>query len=185
MVKGRFGMGGRLAVLLSAWRYAIDTERELVVDWNDSAYWSPSVPDVYTALLTFPHAKLLNVANLEDASNISLGLARSPQQVPERRCCYALQTVASLLLTTSGLQRMRTSSSLPAMGHSIRLSPGIPNCDRPKRSRGVGGVCRSSRYPKPRWGSDSARQRRAARAAARDRLVPQATHPHGPCVPRY
>ena len=27
VVKGRFGMGGRLAVLLSAWRYAIDTER--------------------------------------------------------------------------------------------------------------------------------------------------------------
>ena len=67
MVKGRFGMGGRLAVLLSAWRYAIDTERELVVDWNDSAYWSPSGPDVYTALLTFPHAKPLNVADLEGA----------------------------------------------------------------------------------------------------------------------
>ena len=67
VVKGRFGMGGRLAVLLSAWRYAIDTERELVVDWNDSAYWRPSEPDVFASLLTFPRAKPLNVANLEGA----------------------------------------------------------------------------------------------------------------------
>ena len=67
VVKGRFGMGGRLAVLLSAWRYAVETERDLLVDWNDSAYWSPNVPDVYQALLSFPRAKELDPDALEGA----------------------------------------------------------------------------------------------------------------------
>ena len=38
LVKGSFGMGGRIHVLLSAWAYARRTGRTLVVDWNDGGY---------------------------------------------------------------------------------------------------------------------------------------------------
>src|SRR6187200_1431133 len=54
VVKGRFGMGGRIAVMLSAYRYAQETDRDLIVDWNDYAYYSPGVGDVYQNLFEWP-----------------------------------------------------------------------------------------------------------------------------------
>lgn len=38
LVKGRYGMGGRLNVMLGAWNYALSTNRALVVDWTDGYY---------------------------------------------------------------------------------------------------------------------------------------------------
>ena len=38
LVKGTFGMGGRIHVLLVAWAYAQRTERTLVVDWSHHFY---------------------------------------------------------------------------------------------------------------------------------------------------
>jgi len=49
-------MGGRIAVALTALSYAKATERQLVVDWNDFTYYSPEVPDVFSALWDWPEA---------------------------------------------------------------------------------------------------------------------------------
>lgn len=68
VVKGRFGMGGRIAVMMSALRYARATARELIVDWNDFAYYSPAVGDVFSALFERPVTSLRPLSELRGLS---------------------------------------------------------------------------------------------------------------------
>ena len=68
VVKGRFGMGGRIAVMLSAYRYALETDRELIVDWNDYAYYSPSVGDVFQNLFEWPPVSATPLVSLRGAT---------------------------------------------------------------------------------------------------------------------
>lgn len=69
VLKGRFGMGNRIAVVLSALAYSEATGRQLVVDWNDHTYYNPGVPDVFSALWEWPTA---NQTPLEDLSGLSV-----------------------------------------------------------------------------------------------------------------
>jgi hypothetical protein len=68
VVKGRFGMGGRIAVLLSALKYARATGRKLIVDWNDYAYYSPAIEDVFAALFERPFASRRPLSDLRGLS---------------------------------------------------------------------------------------------------------------------
>ncbi|HEU5075948.1 MAG TPA: nodulation protein NodZ [Polyangiaceae bacterium] len=68
VVKGRFGMGGRIAVMLSAYRYALEADRELIVDWNDYAYYSPGVGDVFQNLFEWPPVSATPLMSLRGAT---------------------------------------------------------------------------------------------------------------------
>ena len=59
-------MGGRIAVALTALSYAQATGRQLVVDWNDFTYYSPEIPDVFSALWDWPEAARVDLEDLAD-----------------------------------------------------------------------------------------------------------------------
>jgi hypothetical protein len=61
-------MGGRLAVLVSAWRYALETDRELIVDWNDFSYYEPWIGDLYTHFFAEPAVSLTALEDVAEAS---------------------------------------------------------------------------------------------------------------------
>lgn len=68
LVKGRFGMGGRIAVALSALRYSRDTGRQLIIDWNDYSYYSDAVEDVFRALWENPVISNVSISDLDGAT---------------------------------------------------------------------------------------------------------------------
>lgn len=68
VVKGRFGMGNRIAVALSAHAYAKATDRKLIIDWNDHTYFSPDIPDVFSALWEWPVADQTPLTDLAGLS---------------------------------------------------------------------------------------------------------------------
>jgi hypothetical protein len=61
-------MGNRIAVMLSALRYARESGRELVVDWNDHTYFSPGIADVFSSLWESPETPLVAIRELEGLS---------------------------------------------------------------------------------------------------------------------
>lgn len=70
LVKGKYGMGGRMAVLLGALMFAKRTNRTLVVDWNDG-YYCPenSNDDVYSQFFLAPQSNAVDFyAQLEGKS---------------------------------------------------------------------------------------------------------------------
>ncbi len=61
-------MGGRIAVALSALRYAEQTGRELIVDWNDYAYFSPGADDVFRSLFDAPTTSAVALEQVQGCS---------------------------------------------------------------------------------------------------------------------
>ena len=72
LVKGTFGMGGRIHVLLGAWAYAQRTERTLVVDWSDGCYGNDT--DAFQTFFTNPFLKFSRFREIVGVANES----RSP-----------------------------------------------------------------------------------------------------------
>lgn len=61
-------MGNRIAVVLSALRYAEATQRSLIVDWNDNTYAMPDGGDTFTSLWDAPEVSAVRLEELGDVS---------------------------------------------------------------------------------------------------------------------
>jgi len=143
VVKGRFGMGNRIAVMLSALRYAREHDRALHVDWNDHTYYSPHVADVFGALWASPRfepfepadfdgahvfppewtGELHNFRNDLDAEIMPYGLAWSkpPDELDEESAMLAEQADV-IVLTRDGAKRR-----FEHLYSELRPSPAIQN----------------------------------------------------------